>query len=119
VVDDEHSVCLSLREYLEDMGFEVASAESGEEALVWLNKHRPDLMIVDIRLPGMDGTTLIERVNTLHPGINFIIHTGSASFFLPENLKKIGLSSEHVLIKPVRDLNIFSERIDQILKKKA
>ena len=117
VVDDEFSVCLSLSEFLTDLGFEVSMALSAEDAIKQLKNDAPALMIVDIRLPGMDGTKLIQNANNLHPQIKYLIHTGSVAFSIPEYLKKIGLSAENVLIKPVKDLKIFETKIREILKR--
>ncbi len=62
VVDDDQSLLLMLKQQLEQAGYEVFTAESGREALRVFFDYRPDLVILDTRMPEMDGYTLIERI---------------------------------------------------------
>lgn len=62
IVDDEDGIRYSLRGILEDEGFEVSEAESGELALNHLADERPDLVFLDIWLPGIDGLEVLERI---------------------------------------------------------
>ncbi len=117
IVDDEESVCVSLSEHLIDQEFQVSSVFSAEDALIQINKEQPDLMIVDIRLPGIDGTKLIEKTHEICPDIKYLIHTGSVAFVLPDNLANLGLKQSQIIKKPVRDLNIFNEKINNLFKK--
>ncbi|WP_319777746.1 sigma-54 dependent transcriptional regulator [Maridesulfovibrio sp.] len=62
IVDDEDGIRYSLRGILEDEGFDVSEAESGEAALRHLADEQPDLVFLDIWLPGMDGLAVLEQV---------------------------------------------------------
>ncbi|WP_419781708.1 sigma-54-dependent transcriptional regulator [Maridesulfovibrio sp.] len=62
IVDDEDGIRYSLRGILEDEGFDVGEAESGEQALAHLSDDQPDLVFLDIWLPGMDGLEVLERI---------------------------------------------------------
>ncbi|ACS81725.1 sigma-54-dependent transcriptional regulator [Maridesulfovibrio salexigens] len=62
IVDDEDGIRYSLRGILEDEGFDVSEAESGEKALEHLNEDQPDLVFLDIWLPGMDGLEVLDRI---------------------------------------------------------
>ncbi len=62
IVDDEDGIRYSLRGVLEDEGFSVSEADSGETALQTLSEEMPDLIFLDIWLPGMDGLTVLERI---------------------------------------------------------
>lgn len=62
IVDDEDGIRYSLRGILEDEGFQVAEAESGETALKNLAEDQPDLVFLDIWLPGMDGLSVLESI---------------------------------------------------------
>jgi DNA-binding NtrC family response regulator len=88
IVEDEEGLRRSLRVFLEDDGFEVIAAASGEEALGLLIQCRPDTAIVDIRLPGTDGNAFIERAHELDGGIGFFVYTGSASYKLSSRLRE-------------------------------
>lgn len=62
LVDDERHVVAVVRAMLEQRGFRVLSAASGEEALELLETEDPDLALLDIILPGIDGATLAQRI---------------------------------------------------------
>lgn len=116
VVDDEAPVRLSLAAYLEDEGFIVRSAESAEQALESAAANPPHLAVVDLRLPGMDGGALILELAKRHPGMKFLIHTGSTKFSLSEDLKSAGLDDSQVFFKPVLDMGDMAQKILTVLK---
>ena len=62
VVDDEPMVREVVARYLESDGLRVHEAASGDEAQRWLDAHRPDLVVLDIMLPGVDGLSLLRRL---------------------------------------------------------
>lgn len=62
IVDDEQSICWGLERLLTDEGFDVTTAASAEEALALVEQERPDLAMFDVRLPGMDGLSALERL---------------------------------------------------------
>ena len=62
IVDDEKNYTLILAAVLEDEGFETLSANSGDEALEILSKSDVDLVLTDMKMPGMDGINLLERI---------------------------------------------------------
>jgi DNA-binding NtrC family response regulator len=116
VVDDEAPVRLSLAAYLEDEGFIVRSAESAEQAMESAAANPPHLAVVDLRLPGMDGGALILELAKRHPGMKFLIHTGSTKFSLSEDLKSAGLDDSQVFFKPVLDMGDMAQKILSVLK---
>ena len=62
VVDDERAIRDTLREILEDAGYEVAVAEDGVKALEQFNQERYDVVLCDIKMPGMDGIELLDKL---------------------------------------------------------
>ncbi|HET9140315.1 response regulator transcription factor [Actinophytocola sp.] len=62
VVDDDLTVRDVVRRYLERGGHRVALADNGEEALRWVAEHQPDLVVLDLMLPGMDGLEVCRRL---------------------------------------------------------
>lgn len=77
IVDDEESVAFFLSENLSGLeaGYEVETALSGPEALARMAPRPFDLLITDLRMPGMDGLGLIKRVRALHPDTRLILMT--------------------------------------------
>ena len=115
IVDDEPAIRQSLAEFLNDYGFKVVTAESAEEALAIVKNGQLEIALVDIRLPKMDGDTLIAQAHEVNPKMRFLIHTGSVEYKLPKELERIGLRQEHIFLKPVVDLTVIVDAIQKIL----
>ncbi|BBI61536.1 hypothetical protein HSBAA_28420 [Vreelandella sulfidaeris] len=64
VVDDEPNIVLSLEFLMEQAGFEVVTAEDGEQALARVKDAQPDLLLLDISLPGISGFDVLERLRS-------------------------------------------------------
>jgi len=118
LLDDEEGFRRSLRAYLEDEDFEALDAESGEHALEIVGKSRIDVVVVDIRLPGMDGDTFIEYAHRLDSNIRFLVCTGSVNYRLPDGLLRIGMTDADVFSKPLDDMAALTEGLKAILKRK-
>ncbi len=76
IIDDEEAIRLSLRGILEDEGYEVLEAESAEEGLAVVDGAAPDLVFLDIWLPGMDGLAALGVLQAAHPKLPVIIISG-------------------------------------------
>jgi|RhiMetdeSRZDD1v2_1073273.scaffolds.fasta_scaffold67538_2 two-component system response regulator GlrR len=75
VVDDEQNLRILIEALLESAGYRVLLASGGEEALAHAAAGEPDLAIVDLRMPGMDGLTLLEHLLRLHPVLPVLMLT--------------------------------------------
>ena len=75
VVDDEYLIRFTLQQNLTKEGYEVLLAETGEEALVKVEEEAPDLALLDIKLPGMDGYEVLERILKMDRDITPIMIT--------------------------------------------
>lgn len=80
LVDDEDSIHLLYREELEEEGYEVHSALSGEEALTQVKVVSPDLVILDINMPGMNGIDVLRRLKETYPSLPVILSSAYQEF---------------------------------------
>jgi len=90
VVDDEEKIRETLRGVLSDEGYEVADASDGRTALESLRRERPDLLILDVWLPEIDGITLLEEVKRIHAELPVIIICGHANIEAAVRATRLG-----------------------------
>ena len=76
VVDDEEAMARALEELLDSLGFETSSATTGRDAIDSFQKNRPDLVIMDRNMPGMDGVVCMEHMLRADPGARIILLSG-------------------------------------------
>jgi DNA-binding NtrC family response regulator len=106
IVDDEEMIRENLKAYLEDEGLRVMAFESVTPALSWLcdGAHHCPVCVMDMRLPDIDGNSAIRILHQLYPDMEFLIHTGSSSYSLPDDLRAMGLDDDCVYQKPLSDM---------------
>ena len=90
LVDDEEDYVKTMAERMEmrDVGSRVAL--SGEEALQMVEEDAPDVMVLDLRMPGINGMEVLERVKREHPHVQIIILTGHGSEKEEEEARRLG-----------------------------
>ncbi len=76
VVDDEYAIAFSLAQILQRAGYETQTATGGEDALRIADRFRPDLLLTDYAMPGMDGLTLAVHIKKLLPGCRIVLLSG-------------------------------------------
>lgn len=111
VLDDDDQVREGLLYYFEDEGFSVCEACSGEDALKKLQESLVEVVIVDLRLPGMNGPSFIKEAHEKWPEIKFLMYTGSPEFNLPEDLASLGCVSERLFQKPLIEPEVMTREI--------
>lgn len=110
LVDDDEMIRECVTAYLEDEGFAVHAADSGEAGLIALASLRPVVCMSDMRLPGMNGDEFIVKAHALCPATAFIIHTGML-YSLSDELCSLGMRDDDVLLKPIHDLSRLVDKI--------
>jgi DNA-binding response OmpR family regulator len=90
IVDDEQTVRDVLSEYFTEQGYAVGTAESGREALKVLESFRPDLVLLDVRMPGIDGVETLRRLREVAPAVSVIMVTANEDVALARDTLKIG-----------------------------
>ena len=101
IVDDEQPIVRLLSMSLKSDGYETFSAYSGEEALDVFEKSDPDIVVTDIKMPGMDGLTLLKKIKELDPEKEVIIVTGHGD--IDSTITALQYGASDFINKPVRD----------------
>jgi len=100
LVDDETGFRENVAERLESRGYRVLHAENAEAALSQVGDHVVEVALVDIRMPGMDGLTLLGRLKEIDPSLEVVIVTGQGSIEVAVEAMQRG--AYHFVTKPVR-----------------
>ena len=90
IVDDEERVLQSIAGVLEDEGFQVTIARSGEEAIGIFQQEEPDITLLDIWMPGMDGMEVLKRLKWMAPDCQVIMISGHATISTAMAAVKLG-----------------------------
>jgi DNA-binding NtrC family response regulator len=99
LVDDERSFVEPMQKRLGVRGFEVRMANSGPAALAELAREAIDVVVLDVKMPGMDGIETIRAIKERHPLVEVILLTGHAN--LEASLEGMALGAFDYLLKPV------------------
>ena len=125
VVDDEVSICQSLKAILSDEGYQVLVAGSGEEAIKIVDEEMPQLVLLDIWLPGIDGLETLKAIKAAHPNVLVIMMSGHGTIETAVKATKLGafdfiekpLSLDKVIILVNNALNVIRLEEENILLK--
>ncbi len=106
VIDDESAIRDSLKMILEYEGYEVQGAATGQDGLVIADREQPDLVLLDIKMAGMDGLEVLQRLKGAHEALPVVMISGHATVSTAVEATKLGafdfiekpLSTERVLV---------------------
>jgi DNA-binding response OmpR family regulator len=99
LVDDEPGILETLSQILTDEGYVVVSAPEGEDAVEIAGVFPPDVVVTDLRLPGLDGIAMVERIRRHLPGVDAVLISGYLSSTLRVAAVRVGFRA--ILEKPV------------------
>ena len=110
VVDDDEDICLYLREFLTREGFRVATVSKAADALVEIRQGRHQIVLLDVRLPGVDGLELLRQIRAIDSDICVIVMTGYPS--VQSAVESMKAAAFDYLQKPfdLQDLRVVLER---------
>lgn len=118
IVEDELKVSKAYAEYFDRAGYEVAVAHDGEEGLKVVQKFSPDIILLDIIMPVMDGLTMLKSLRALK-------NTAKIPIIMLTNLdaadtvgQAMAEGSEHYLVKANYSLKQLEEKVRQVLDSK-
>ncbi|OGQ97899.1 MAG: hypothetical protein A2505_05205 [Deltaproteobacteria bacterium RIFOXYD12_FULL_55_16] len=115
VVDDQPTVVYSLKRLLQMEGYQIITAENGKEAIELAARHKPDLVIMDVRMPGLDGLDALARIKTDQPQTQVIMMTAYST--IDKAIAAMKLGAFDYLAKPFDNKELLS-RVRDALKSK-
>jgi DNA-binding NtrC family response regulator len=92
VIDDEPSIRDLLDTLLRRKGYVVVLAESGRKGLELFRRDHPDVIILDMKMPGMDGLTVLQEIHRLDPRQPVIILTGAGTAEMEQQVRALGVT---------------------------
>ena len=99
VVDDDPAIRELFEDYLRIQGFDVVTASSGMEALARLEGYSPDVILLDVRMPEMDGIETLKRIVARSPGVGVLMVSGNDDLILAK--EAIALGAFDFILKPI------------------
>ncbi len=99
IVDDEVEICDFLKSFFEERNFEVKTASSGQGALTVAEQFKPNVMLLDIKMPGMDGIQVLAQVKKKYPRTKVIMVTALETRDKIEECLRLG--ADNYITKPL------------------
>ena len=90
IIDDEKAICDACSQILSHEGYRVAVSNDGEHGLAAIVAHRPDVVIVDLKMPGIDGLEVLRRIRQQDPTLVSVVITGFATIESAVDSMKVG-----------------------------
>jgi DNA-binding NtrC family response regulator len=115
-VDDEVDFLDTLLKRMRKRRVNVSGVKSGEDALEWLSGNAADVVVLDVRMPGMDGIETLRAIKKLHPLVEIIMLTGHANLEVAR--KGMELGAFDYLMKPI-DIDELLYKVQDACKKKS
>ena len=112
LVDDDRRLCSSFKKHLDRKGFNATAVYSGEEAIEAIKARPPDVVVLDLKLPGMDGLELLAHIKKALPDVRVIMLTGHGTEDMAQSALEKG--ADDLFIKPC-DLDLLTARLKDLL----
>lgn len=114
-IDDEAVVRNTIRAYLEDYDYTVKTAENGKVGLEIINDNHFDLVLVDLRMPEVDGLQVLSTLREKQPDLPIIVISGTGE--IADVVEALRLGAWDYLLKPITDMNILRHSIENSLER--
>ena len=111
ILDDEELIRSSLRDFFEDIGWNVVTAESAEEADTVIGSKHIDYATVDLRLAGRNGADFALGAKRKFPSMKILLFTGSFNYVLSEEMTGAGFSQKNMLGKPIASIGLIRDAL--------
>ncbi len=114
-IDDEDLVREILTAYLEDSGFEVIQASNGQAGIDLIRRESPDLVLCDLRMPGMDGLQVLATVTHDFPELPILVVSGMGG--MSDAIQALKLGAWDYVTKPIEDMAVLEHAIGHALER--
>ena len=118
VVDDELFICELLEEFISKLGYEVTTASSGEDALSKFRQEKFEVVLLDIKMPGMNGREVLRRIKEMDRSTGVIVLSAFGDGVTVNDM--LGIGADDFLVKPfeLNNLEILLSRRQKIFAEK-
>ncbi len=114
VIDDDRVIRQSIAAYLEDSGFDVLLADDGATGLNAYRQENPDLVVCDLRMPGLDGISVLQEIAKDDSDTPIIVISGAG--VMADVVEALRIGASDYLIKPIIDLEVLEHAISRSLE---
>lgn len=113
-IEDESAIRQSIRTFLEDYGFLVLEAENGKTGIELFYKERPDLVVLDLRMPEMGGLEVLDALNGSFADVPVVVASGTGN--IESLVQALHLGARDYVLKPILDMEVLYHSIQKCLK---
>jgi len=114
-IEDDLSVRAGIIAYLEDSGYQMLEAETGSEGLAMFHRERPDAVLCDLRLPGMDGLDVLSVIAKSSPDTPIIVVSGAS--LIGDAVQALQNGAWDFLTKPIADMGVLEGAVKRALER--
>lgn len=114
-IDDEEIIRETIHDFLECFDYKVLEAENGREGLAVFEQEHPDMVLVDLRMPEVDGLQVLKKITTDAPDIPVIIVSGTG--VIADAVEALRLGAWDYLLKPIEDLSVLRHAVEKTLER--
>ncbi|MCP3874977.1 MAG: sigma-54-dependent Fis family transcriptional regulator, partial [Desulfobacteraceae bacterium] len=115
IIDDEPIILKNMAVYLEDSGFSVIQSLNGRTGLEDFESQKPDLVLLDLRMPGMDGLEVLSQLKKRSPDTPVIVISGEGG--MGDAVSALRLGAYDFITKPILDMAILEHSVKEALEK--
>ena len=114
-IDDEDSLRRTIKAYFEDIGFNIIEAADGRQGLEMFRRHHPDIVLVDLRMPEMDGRDVIRSLAAEAPELPVVVVSGTG--LLEDAVEAIREGAWDYVTKPIHDMLALEHVVNRVLER--
>jgi PAS domain S-box-containing protein len=115
IIDDEAAVRQSISDFLEDLDYRIVTAENGRIGLKLFEQNRVDLVLVDLRMPEVDGLEVLAQITRKNPEMPLIVVSGTG--VIADAVEALHQGAWDYVLKPIEDFSVLVHALENVLEK--